>query len=80
MGHWVVDGVKDGLCSTMDVSGPASETAWANAQNLASKSGVTLNMGSCSSQGFGNLVTTLPSRTFNQGGYTAEWDGKVWSK
>lgn len=80
MGHWIVDGVKNDFCTTMDVSGPANKSAWETAKTFASEKGVTLNLGSCSSNGYDSLVTTVSPKTFHHGEYTAEWNGKVWSK
>ena len=77
-GNWTVDSVKNGFCVQMNVTGPASKTAWNDAQKMAREKGATLDLGSCSSHHYSHLAATMHSRTFTKGKYTVTWNGKVW--
>jgi len=79
-GTWEVDAVKGTFCTNMSVTGPPSQEAWSQAKQFAGSQGVTLNLGTCASQGYSDLQATVAPKTFSRDGYTSEWDGKVWSK
>lgn len=79
-GNWLVDAVKGAYCSEMNVSGPSNEEAWTKAKAFAQGQGVVLNLGSCESQGYSNVVAHVAPQTFNKDGYVAKWNGEVWAK
>ena len=79
-GTWTVDAVKGAFCTDMSVTGPSNEEAWTRAKQFAGSQGVTLNLGTCASQGYTDLTATVAPKEFTRNGYTADWDGKVWSK